>query len=249
MYHIWPHAGRPVDDEELERLYGYPTGTKWLAANFVSSADGAAEIGGKAARLSNPTDQKVLKLGSDLADVLLVGARTAMVEDFRGVHPGNETEQRRRRHQLSAIAPTAVVTTGYTLPVDAPVVTEAQVPTIVVTCEAAPAHKRRAWKEAGAEVLVSGDTTVDLPAALDALAERGLRRIDCEGGPHLFGSLLAAGMVDELRLTLSPLLVSGTATRIAAGVPLDRVELDAVSILAEDATMLIRYLVKGPSGA
>lgn len=249
MYHIWPHAGRPVDDEELERLYEYPNETEWLAVNFVSSADGAAEVGGRAARLSNPTDQKVLKLGSDLADVLLVGARTAMIENFRGLHPDKETEQRRRRHRLSAIAPTAVVTTGDTLPGDAPVVTEAKVPTIVVTCNAAPAHKRRAWKDAGAEVLVSGDTTVDLPAALNTLAERGLRRIDCEGGPHLFGSLLAAGMVDELRLTLSPLLVSGTATRIAAGVPLDRINLDAVSILAEDGTILIRYLVKGPSDA
>jgi len=44
-----------------------------------------------------------------------------------------------------------------------------------------------------------------------------MRRIDCEGGPRLIGALLAAGLVDELRLTISPMLVVGTAGRITNG--------------------------------
>lgn len=247
MYLIWPRPGSRIDDDrELERLYGYPDRAKWLVANFVCSVDGAATVGGRAARLSNPTDQKVLRLGSDLADVLLVGATTAMVEGFRGAHPDEETAGRRRRHRLGRVPPTAVVTTGQSLPATAPVITEAQTPTIVITCAAAPAGNRAAWAAAGAEVVVAGEATVDLAAAVLALTERGLRRIDCEGGPHLFGSLLAAGMVDELRLTISPLLTSGTALRIAAGVPLDPINVRVASVVADDhGTMLVRYLVRG----
>lgn len=245
MRFIWPaDEARVVDDEELERLYRYPAGRRWLAVNYVTSADGAVEIGGRAPGLSNPPDRKVLQLGSDLADVLLVGATTAMVEHFEGVHPDETTTRRRRRHGLSDIPPTAVVTTGRTLPVDAPVITKAAVPTIVVTCASAPRDKLKAWADAGAELMVVGDDTVDAAAAVAALVDRGLGRIDCEGGPNLFGSLIEAGVVDELRLTVSPLLVSGTAGRIATGVPIDPVDLDLVSVLAEDSIMLLRYLVR-----
>ncbi|GDY33434.1 pyrimidine reductase family protein [Gandjariella thermophila] len=245
MRFVWPwDEARVVDDDELERLYSYPADPRWLAVNYVSSADGAVEVGGRAARLSNAPDRKVLQLGSDLADVLLVGAATAMIEDFEGVHPSEETLRRRRRHGLADIPPTAVVTTGRTLPADAPVITKADVPTIVITCESASAEKREAWADAGAEVLVVGTDTVDVAAAVQALVDRGLGRIDCEGGPHLFGSLIEAGVVDELRLTVSPLLVSGPAGRIATGVPIDPVDLDLVSVLAEGGVMLLRYRVR-----
>lgn len=245
MRFIWPqNDGRVVDDHELERLYGYPAVPKWLVVNFVSSADGAVEVDGRAGRLSNPPDRKVLQLGSDLADVLLIGAATAMVEDFRGVHPDEPTLQRRRRHGLSDIPPTAVVTTGRTLPSDAPVITEAKVPTLVITCSAASVKQREEWLDAGADVIVVGEETVDLSKAVRELTKRGLGRIDCEGGPHLFGSLLQAGVVDELRLTVSPLLVSGTAERIATGTALDPIDLKLASVLAENDIMILRYLVQ-----
>ncbi|MCI2416749.1 dihydrofolate reductase family protein [Saccharopolyspora sp. K220] len=243
MKQIWPENA-DLDEQQLEHLYAYPETRRWLAVNYVSSADGAVEVGGRARELSNPADQKVLKLGSDLADVLLVGATTAMVEEFRGVHPDEATLERRRRHGLRDVPPTAVVTTGRSLPSDAPVIAAAATPTIVITCAAAPVKKQKAWEEAGAELLVVGEDSVDLAAAIEALADRDLRRIDCEGGPHLFGGLLAAGVVDELRLTISPLLVSGTHERIATGVSLEPVDLSLASVLAEDGAMLVRYLVR-----
>jgi riboflavin biosynthesis pyrimidine reductase len=244
MRRIWPpEDARMIDDDELEQLYTYPA-SRWLVVNFVSSADGAVELGGRAAGLSNRPDQHVLRLGSDLADVLMVGARTAMIEEFRGVHPDDQTSERRRRHGLAAVPPTAVVTTGRTLPADAPVITEALVPTIVITTSSAPREQREAWTTAGATTMVAGENTVDLARAVDALAEQGLGRIDCEGGAYLFGSLLAAGLVDELRLTVSPLLVSGTAGRIATGAGIDPARLELASVLAESDTLLIRYLVR-----
>jgi riboflavin biosynthesis pyrimidine reductase len=244
MKQIWPDHGAHIDDQQLELLYAYPDRQRWLAVNYVSSADGAVEVGGRARRLSNPPDRKVLQLGSDLADVLLVGATTAMVEEFRGVHPDEATLERRRRHGLHDVPPTAVVTTGRSLPADAPVISEATAPTLVITCAAAPIKKQKAWEAAGAELIIAGDDSVDLVSAIEALTDRGLRRIDCEGGPHLFGGLLAAGVVDELRLTISPLLVSGTHERIATGTPLDPVDLELASVVAEDGVMLVRYLVR-----
>jgi riboflavin biosynthesis pyrimidine reductase len=244
MRQIWPPQDAGVlDDDELERLYQYPAG-RWLAVNFVSSADGAVALHGRARALSNEPDQRVLRLGSDLADVLLVGATTAMVEEFRGVHPDGETAARRQRHGLAPIPPTAVVTTGRTLPADAPVVTEALVPSIVITTAAAPEHKREAWAAAGATVLIAGEHSVDLRFAVDSLAAQGLGRVDSEGGAHLFGSLLAAGIVDELRLTVSPTLVSGAAGRIATGVEIDPARLELLSVVAESDTLMLRYHVR-----
>jgi riboflavin biosynthesis pyrimidine reductase len=220
-----PQDAGELGDEQLERLYRYPA-ARWLAVNFVSSADGAVALHGRARELSDEPDRKVLRLGSDLADVLLVGATTAMVEEFRGVHPDERTAARRKRHGLAPIPPTAVVTTGRSLPADAPVVTEAPVPSIVITTAAVPERRREAWTAAGATVLVAGEHGVDLRLA------------------HLFGSLLAAGLVDELRLTVSPTLVSGVAGRIATGADIDPARLELLSVVAEGDTLMVRYGVR-----
>ncbi|RRO13145.1 pyrimidine reductase family protein [Saccharopolyspora rhizosphaerae] len=243
MRQLWPDAAT-LDDRQLEDLYTYPADERWLVVNFVSSADGAVELDGTARGLSTPADQEVLKLGSDLADVMLVGATTAMAEGFRGKHPDTATRERRLRHGLSEVPPTAVVTSGDSLPADAPVITEAETPTIVITCATAPGEKLNAWREAGADLLITGMGSVNLATATKSLAERGLRHVDCEGGPHLFGGLLAAGLVDELRLTVSPMLVSGSHSRIATGELFDTLELELASVVSEEGAMMMRYLVQ-----
>ena len=244
MRPIWPaeQAG-PVDESGLERLYGYPDDRRWLAVNFVSSADGAAHVSGVSAGLSNDADQHVYKLGGDLADVLLVGAGTAVAEGMRGADPGELAAGRRARHGLAPVPPIAVVTGG-SLAVDAPVITEARTPTIVLTDASAPPEKLDGWAEHGAEVIITGDMRADMAEAVHALEQRGLRRIHCDGGPHLFGEVLRAGVADELRLTLSPLLVSGAADRIAAGAEIDPAALRLDSALADGSTLMLRYLVE-----
>lgn len=244
MHRIWPHAeAGPADDEHLEQLYGYPDDRPWLAVNFVSSADGAVEVAGLSAGLTNATDQRAYRTGSDLADLVLVGAGTATIEEFRGVHPDELMAQRRQRHGLSEVPTLAVVSSG-SLPADAPVLTDVLTPTVVITCAGAPAASREAWAAAGARVLVAGTERVDLSLALKTLAGEGLRRVHCDGGPQLFGALLSAGLVDELRMALSPTLVSGTAERIAVGAGIDPAELELASVLAEGNTLLLRYLVR-----
>lgn len=243
MRQLLPVPAEDVDDEYLEKLYDYPDGT-WVVVNFVSSVDGGIEIGGTAAGLSNAADRRVFELGSALADVVLIGASTAMAEQFHGVRPDPATADRRHRFGLATVPPIAVVSNGQSLPADAAVLTDVLVPTIVITCAATPESTRAGWAEAGANVLLAGAERVDLAAARAELAARGLRRIDCEGGPHLHGALLRANAVDELRLTISPLLIAGSSLRVAVGdEPIERtVRLD--SLLQEDDTLLARYLVR-----
>lgn len=242
MRQLWPNSeSTELGETDLEALYRYPE--QWVAVNFVSSVDGAVEVAGRSAGLSTAPDRVVYQLGSDLADVVLLGAGTATIEEFHGIHPDKQTRRRRERHGLSAVPPIAVVSTGQSLPADAPVLTDVLTPSIVLTCGSAPAAARRAWAEAGATVLTVGDEAVDLPAAVSALAQRGLRRIDCEGGPHLLAELLSTKLVDELRITLSPILVAGTADRIAVGTSIDPARLTLASVLSEDDTLLLRYLV------
>lgn len=248
MKQLWP-TNEPAElgEAELEQLYRYPE--QWVAVNFVSSVDGAVELAGRSAGLSTAPDRVVYQLGSDLADAVLLGAGTATIEQFHGIRPDEQTSQRRTRHGLSPVPPIAVVTSGDSLPANAPVLTDVLTPSIVLTCEAAPAAARQAWADAGAIVLTVGYEAVDLPRAVAALGERGLTRIDCEGGPHLFGGLLAAGLVDELRLTLSPMLLSGTADRIAVGTSIDPARLTLASVLTDADSLLLRYLVDTPEQA
>jgi riboflavin biosynthesis pyrimidine reductase len=250
MHQVWPLPARPIDDGDdaaLETLYRYPAseaGSRWLAVNFVSSLDGGIEIDGRSRGLSTPADRRVFALGHDLADVVLLGSGTALAEAYPGLRPGAAAADRRRRHGLAEVPPLAVVTSG-SLPADAPSVVDVAVPTIVVTSAAAPTEKQEAWRAAGARVLLAGEEYVDLAAAVRRLADDGYRRIDCEGGPGLVGSLLHADLVDEMRLSIAPLAVAGRAGRLATSAdPLDAPRGFAVASLLvdDDGTLLIRYV-------
>lgn len=243
-----PDVAGPLTTAALEALYAYPDDDRLrICANFVSSADGAVAVAGTSAGLSTPPDRTVLHLGTDLADAVLVAAGTATAEGFSGVRPGERMADRRRRFGLAEVPVTAVVTgSGRSLAPSAPVLTDTVVPTVVLTCAAVPDGLRSRWSDAGADVVLVGDGSVDLHAAVAELDRRGLRRVNCMGGPELFGGLAAAGLVDELRLTLAPFLVSGGAGRIARGV-MDPSRLELISVLTGDDTLLMRYRVRGPS--
>lgn len=225
MRKLWPQPANETNttpelsDRDLEALYDYPADLDrpWVQVNFVSSADGAVSVGGKSGGLSNPDDKTVFALGRDLADVVLVGSTTALMEGYRGVRTTEVRGERRARLGLSEVPPIAVVTARCSVLPDSPLLTDTLVPPIILTSGAAPAERREALAAAGAEVLVLGDDRVDLGLALDALGRRGLRRVCCEGGPTLLGALVDADLVDQLCLTVAPMLAGGDAGRIARG--------------------------------
>ena len=222
MRQVYP-GGSAVTDAALAGLYAYPDlgapPVRWLRANMVASLDGAASVGGRSGGLSNEADQQVFAMLRAHADVILVGAGTARAEGYGPVRP--ESEGLRwawLRDGRPPSAPIAVITRaldldlGGALLADAP----AHARTIVITTESA-VPGRRAAAARTADVIVAGEASVDLKAAVDALAERGHQRISCEGGPHLLGQLADAGLLDELCLTISPLLAGPGADRIVTG--------------------------------
>ncbi|WP_020671952.1 pyrimidine reductase family protein [Amycolatopsis nigrescens] len=245
---LWPNpsAGTPTSltDADLERVYDYPEnpGGPWLQVNFVSSADGAAHVHGSSDALSHPADKRIFLLGRDLADLILVGAGTVRAENYRGARTNDERRARRARLGRSEVPPIAVVSGNAAIEPDSALLTDTRVPPIIITTTAAPEARRAALAEAGAEILVAGDTRVDLTAALRELAGRGLRRINCEGGPHLFGQLVAEDLVDQLCLTVAPLLAGGGADRIAAGGATAAPRaMELASVLHEDGFTMLRY--------
>jgi riboflavin biosynthesis pyrimidine reductase len=213
---------------------GSPNGRAWVRAVFVSSVDGAATVSGRAGGLGNETDRQLFALNRALADVILVGAGTARIE---GYGPAEDDPQwRALREGRSATAPIAVVSGSLDLDFSSPLFASApdDAETMIFTCAEASAPARSQASEV-AEVVVAGEDRVDMTRVVAALRDKGMSRIICEGGPTLFADLLAAGQVDELCLTRSPLLVGGSSPAIVRGeefeVPID---VELVSLHAGD---------------
>jgi 5-amino-6-(5-phosphoribosylamino)uracil reductase len=247
---LLPTDGTPADvadDADLVPLYDFPPDLDrpWVKVNFVSSVDGAVSLGGRSGGLSDPNDKKIFRLGRALADVVLVGARTALIERYRGVRPGEVPADLRAKLGLAAVPTIAVVTRSCSLEPHSDLIAKPLVPTIVFTTDAAPQERRSALADAGAQVVVAGDDDVDLTEVVAELDRRALRRVCCEGGPQLFGSLITDGLVDELDLSVAPLLVGGDAGRIAHGhLPADPTRLRLASVLHADDQLLLRYVRK-----
>jgi len=216
---LWPDPSDDLTDQALESIYAYPADLDrpWVQVNFVSSLDGAVSVGGESGGLSGPGDKRVFRMQRDLCDVILVGAGTALVEGYRGVKSNEVRAERRDRLGLTPVPPIAVVTAKASITPESLLLTDTIVPPIVLTCESAPEDRRRALADAGADVVVTGDEDVDMVKGLDELSNRGLRRVDCEGGPRLFGQMLTDNLVDQLCLTVSPMLTACDAGRITAG--------------------------------
>ncbi|MEO6145095.1 MAG: pyrimidine reductase family protein [Dermatophilaceae bacterium] len=214
------HEGA-MDSEALALAYAYPhlpANKTWVRANFVSTLDGAATgDDGRSSSINTGADREVFRLLRALADVIMVGAGTARTEGYRPASiraPWLELREGRPAHPTMAI-----VSRSGDIPTQLRQTRPDSGEVMLITCRLAGAEAidlaRRTLGES--QVIVKGDASVDLPAALDALALRGLHLILCEGGPHLMRDLTAAERLDELCLTLAPTLVAGDRTRITAG--------------------------------
>jgi riboflavin biosynthesis pyrimidine reductase len=237
----------PVDATALPGLYAYPGSGQWLRANMVASADGAASLGGVTEGLSSQADKEVFALLRALADVVMVGAGTARDEKYG---PARVREAwRALRAGRAPTPPIAVVTARLNLDPGSRLIAGAppHARTIVITTAQAPAG-RRAELAAHADVVVAGDETVDLKAAVAALADRGYRRMIAEGGPHLLAQLIEADLLDELCLTIAPLIAGPGAPRIVSGTPFSEPAprplpqaLTLAHVLEDNGFLLCRY--------
>lgn len=233
-----------LGDAELARLYAYPR-AGWLRANMVASADGAGFLDGRSGGLSSAADRRLFGMLRALADVVLVGAGTARIEGYKPSR--HRPEFADLRAGRTATPPIALVSRSLDLDLGAPLFAGAppDARTIVITHATAPAE-RLAAAACVADVIVAGDAAVDLAEALAALRERGLGRVICEGGPQLLGHLAAGGLLDELCLTVSPLLAGPGAIRITAGEGFPARQLTLAHVLsADEGVLFCRYLCAG----
>ncbi len=246
MHDLLPRERAPLN-VDVHEFYA----TRWLdgggvRANFVASVDGAIAVSGVSRGLQTKGDNEVFAALRDLADVVLVGAGTARAEKYRPAHPRGERLARRRAAGLSALLPIAVVSRSLRLDPTADLFTKADAEsrTVVLTCAAGDAATRAALEQV-ADVVSCGTDAVDLGVARRELAQRGLTRILCEGGPTLFADLAVSGNLDELCLSVSPLLAGPGSGRIAGGLPWETgaVTLELAGLLEEDGALFCRYRV------
>ena len=236
-------VGGDLDDDDLEAAYAYPTERTWLRLNFVATLDGAVvDAYGHPSGLSSAPDQRVFALLRGLADVILVGAGTARVEEYAPVRPDEVDQTMRARLGLAPLPPIAVVSARLDLPDSLLDADGDHARTLVLTSASAPPDRVKAIGER-AEVVVCGDHRADPVAMRVALGARGLRRILAEGGPTLSRDLAAAGALDELCLTTSPQLVGGFAARMTNGFPLATpLHFRLGHALAAGDELLLRYV-------
>jgi 5-amino-6-(5-phosphoribosylamino)uracil reductase len=244
MHRLWPAtSGTPSETSyaEIENIYKYPDLLKkpYVRVNFIASTNGKVSVGGRSAGLGSKTDTIIFGRLRRLADVILVGAGTARADGYRGARSWEKLRIQRRERGQAEVAPIAVVTASAALDIEGPLFMDTMVPPLILTVESAPLANVSRLAEAGAEIIRVGEERAEIDRILDAFANRNLYRVLCEGGPALFGNLIAADAVDELCYTVAP-YVGGAGNISNAGVDeIRRMRLE--SVLIDSDYLMIRY--------
>jgi riboflavin biosynthesis pyrimidine reductase len=240
----------PAEDVDAAAAYAgdprpAPPERPWVLVNMVASADGAIEVDGRSGGLSGPADKGVFFALRALADLILVGAGTARVEDYGPPRLPAEAQEARRARGQAPLPRLAVVTGRLGLDPGARLFADVQGPRpLVLTARSAPDDRRAALGEV-AEVVDAGESTATAEGIATALGATGATVVVCEGGPTLNGVLLAGDLVDELCLTVAPLLTSGGASRAVVGPHLaDPARLRLDRVLEHDGELYLRYLTR-----
>ena len=245
-------AGSPigsVDDGRMTDFYTYPDGLQacWVRGNMITSLDGGTTDDGKSGGLAGAGDRSVFTVMRQQADVILVGAGTVRAENYSGAQFSPAQRQARQRRGQAEVPPIAVVTNRGEFDHDAKRFTRTEVPPLIRPSNAAAAGPSSRLGSLAEVVVASGANpeAVDNAAVLKILAARKLFRVLAEGGPSLLGSLIQADLLDELCLTIAPLLVGGSASRIATGPAAVHFRMRCSHLLSDDAGYLYARYVRG----
>ena len=218
MHQLLPDA-RELSVEDLAGLMlvaQRPIRGWHVRSNMIATIDGAVRgPSGTSVDISNATDRAMLGMLRGISDAVIVGSRNALAQPYLPL-PAKERWQTLRREHGMAPAPQLVVVTNTGLPVDAPCFTTGNTPTIVVTSERCSADALVAMR-AVATVIVAGGNAVDFHSALDQLAQMGLWRVLCEGGPSLLASMSTTGVLDEMCVTTASLWSGAAGEAMTSG--------------------------------
>jgi riboflavin-specific deaminase-like protein len=212
----------------------------YLGINMVSSLDGKATLDWRTKGLSTEVDRRLFHHLRTQADAVMVGAGTAREERYGRMTKNNELRQKRQNEGFVPDALAVVVSGRLDLPADLPLLNEPEQTVVIATGSDASIP----GVEGRVEYARVGD---DLPRLMSYLhEEHGVRSVLCEGGPTLNSFLFAAGLVDELFLTMNPKLIGGAAalTIVAGRELVDPVELDLVSVAEAEGELYTRWRMR-----
>ncbi|CAM5500806.1 hypothetical protein SFUMM280S_10460 [Streptomyces fumanus] len=242
-----PDPDREWSLAELAAAYAYPDGDGggpgvWLRANMVASLDGAAQHDGRSQPLSSAADMRIFGILRALADAVVVGAETVRAEGYRPARAREGLAGTRRAAGQGPVPAIAVVSAGLDLDFSLPLFTSPLVPTLILTGADAPgADRRRRESERPRGAHRGRHRRRPRPRRPSP------RRARPHPAPHrgraeALGQFVAAGVLDELCLTVAPMLTAGDAQRIAGG-PAMAVPRRFVlaSLLEEEGFLFSRY--------
>jgi riboflavin-specific deaminase-like protein len=217
-----------------------PPERPYLGINMVSSLDGKATLDWRTKGLSTEVDRRLFHHLRTQADAVMVGAGTAREERYGRMTKNDELRQKRQNEGFVPDALAVVVSGRLDLPPDLPLLNEPEQTVVIATGSDASIP----GVEGRVEYARVGD---DLPRLMSYLhEEHGVRSVLCEGGPTLNSFLFAAGLVDELFLTMNPKLIGGAAalTIVAGRELVDPVELELVSVAEAEGELYTRWCMR-----
>ena len=215
MRGLIPAPGRRDFGELVEQLLRDPPPTEapYLACNFIGTLDGRATVRGNTEALGFHTDARVVMRLRTFADAIIIGAGTMRVERYDRMLPVPRLRGYREQIGLPADPLTVIVTNSLELPWDAGLFTEGGGEVVLATTSAAQPPRT-----ATAVEVIRHSGSIDFAALLAHLhRERGVNAALCEGGPTVLNELVKASLVDDLFLTINPLLVGDPERALMAG--------------------------------
>lgn len=229
--------------EDLLELYDWPQ-PRWVRACMVMSLDGAvAGPDGTSGSISSVTDRAVLSAVRALADAYLVGAGTLRAEGYGPVRARPEHLARRRARRQADAATLVAVSASCRFDWATTRFQDSDLSPVILTTGLARDEDVESARAAGCDVVVVGREQVDAAEALEVLAGRGLTRITVEGGPRLLRQVVGAGVLDEMDLTISPVVTGSAPPGGAPAAAADGMHL--AQLLEADSFLFTRYVREG----
>ena len=217
-----------------------PPDRPYVIANMIASTDGRATIGGRSGALSTPADHELFLDLRTQVDAVMAGTATLGIEGYGPLVRSEQRQQRRVEEGLDPVPIAVTATRSMELPAQTPLFRDPNSRIVVLT------NSKREPPPCEAQLIVERleGEPLDLLAGMQRLRSgHGVRSVLLEGGPTILSAMTAAGLVDELFLTISPQLAGGSdVPTIVTGDPLgDPPRLELVSLHAGDGELFLRY--------